>query len=192
MRTLIATASLLLPALAWAQDVPELDEQIRDRPDDVALRLERAEELLDQGRFDEALVDCELAAQLAPEDTSVALTRGRIHLAMGELGLAEADFTTYLKNANGNTEVYLLRGGVREETGRFKEALADYDAARVLVMKLPKERRTMADLLQLIDIEEGRARALERLGKKALAKTAREHAAHLKSLATPARDPSAT
>jgi tetratricopeptide (TPR) repeat protein len=187
MRTSILIALLLLPALAMAQEA-ELDDQLRENPDDVELLLERAENMLAEGRFDEALVDCEHAATLAPNDPAIALTRGRIHLAMGELERAEGFFTKNLKHAP-TIEVLLLRGGIREETNRSREALADYDAARKLAAQLSKQEKL--DLLQLIDIEEARARVLESLKRKKQAHAAREHAKHLRSLVKPDRDPSA-
>jgi tetratricopeptide (TPR) repeat protein len=188
-RGIIAAIGLLLvPALGFAQDEPELDDRLRQRPTDVELRLERAESLLAEGRFDEALVDCEVAASLAPNDPSIALTRGRIHLAMGELELAEVHFTKVLEAGQPTIEVLLMRGAIREETSRYEEALADYLAARKLAQK--SRRRTLAHLLQIIEVEQARARALEALGRKREAKVAREHAKHLESLTAAKRDPS--
>jgi tetratricopeptide (TPR) repeat protein len=193
MRMTIALALLLSPSLARAQepDVSEIDDQLRENPESVELRLDRAEDLLALGRFDEALVDCDLAASLAPNDRAVSLTRARIHLAMGELELAEEHFTSYLERGPASVEVYMLRGGIREETERHPEALADYDSAKKLAVQQAKAKRSLDQLLQMIEIEEARARSLEALKRTAEAKAAREHAEHLKSLtgvAHPSRD----
>ena len=193
MRTFVAMALFIVPSLAQAQepDVSEIDDLLRENPDSVELRLDRAEDLLALGRFDEALVDCDLAASLAPKDPAVALTRGRIHLAMGELELAETHFTSYLDRGPATVEVYMLRGGIREETERHPEALADFDRAKKLAVQQAKARRSLDQLLQMIEIEEARARSLEALKRTAEAKAARDHAEHLKSLtgvAHPSRD----
>ncbi len=187
MRMAVAIALLLFPALARAQEVAEIDDQLRERPEDVGLRLDHAEALLALGRFDEALVDCDLATALAPKDASIALTRGRIQLAMGELGLAEAHFSSYLKHGQPTIEVFMMRGAIREETERDREALADYDAARRLALSGPKQRRMLGDMLELIDIEAARARTLERLGRAREAHIAREHVVQLRAWVAAAR-----
>ena len=176
---MIAVGLLLLPSLALAQETSELDDQVKQDPEDVELRLERADSLLAEGRFDEALVDLDVAASLAPRDPEIELMRGRVHLAMGELERAEVHFTKHLEQGK-TIEVLLLRGGIREETSRLPEALSDYDAARKLAMQLSKQKKL--DVLQLIDIEDARARVLGSLHRNKEAQAAREHAKHLRTL----------
>jgi tetratricopeptide (TPR) repeat protein len=191
MRTLLALTLLVAPAIGSAQepDVSGIDDMLREDPHNLELRLDRAEDLLALGRFDEALVDCDLAAQLAPSDPAVSLTRARIYLAMGELERAEVSFTSYLKRDKANVEVFMLRGGIRQETGRPLEALADFDVAKKLAVEAAKHHRSLDQLLQMIEIEESRATALDALDRKTEAKAARDNAEHLKTLTAAAQPP---
>src|SRR5688500_12541139 len=151
MQASVALYIMILLALAFGLESSDLDDLIRDDPENVELRLDRAESLLAEGRFDEALVDLDFAAAHSRKDPAIDLMRGRIHLAMGEPERAEGYFTKHLKRGR-TIEVLLLRGGIREETSRLPEALADYDAAKKLAAQLSK--RKQLDVLTLIDIEE--------------------------------------
>lgn len=142
--------SLLAPSAAFADaDVVELDSLIAEAPRAVSLRLDRAEALLSLGRFEEALVDCDMAERMDPRDSGVSLVRSRIHLAMGELGLAERHLSKHLKRSRPTAGALYLRGSIREETGRFEEALADYQAAIALESD-PELRRSRARMLRAL------------------------------------------
>ena len=130
---LLSLGLFITPSFASASgEVEDLELELEERPTDVALRLEYADYLLALGRFDEALVSCDVAESLAKKDPAVSLTRGRIYYAMGELGLAEHYLSLHLKSKHPSAEAYLLRAKIREKTGRFKEAVEDYEAARLL------------------------------------------------------------
>lgn len=151
------TAALLLllaPTTALAQEeLVDLNARVHEAPQDVKLRLDRADALLSAGRFDEALVDCERAEEIDPRDADVSLTRARIYLALGELGLAEHYLSAHLKAGRPSAGALFLRGSIREETGRFEEALADYRAAVALESdaELQRSRRRMLRALGRLD-----------------------------------------
>lgn len=110
-------------ALACYQEALTLDV------DCIPAYFGRASIYIDQGRFNEALFDCNWALQREPERAVFYVLRGLAYVKLGnsKRALEEADealrFDPLLHSA------YVLRGSTRFKTGMGQEALADLKEA---------------------------------------------------------------
>ncbi|UQA55491.1 tetratricopeptide repeat protein [Polyangium aurulentum] len=135
-RRLLAALCLFAfaPAPALAHDGPSaeiavLDVELKNRPNDVDLLLQRAALHRRLGNLASALADLARAESVAPARREIYLERGLIRQEQGDAAGAEADFSRYLDAGPPSALALEGRAQIREASRRFSLARADYDAA---------------------------------------------------------------
>lgn len=133
-RALLVTMGLAIASPASAHPGPRtalhgLDERIAAAPDDVDLRLRRAELRRRMGHPRDALADLRVAVRLAPDERRVELERARIHVALGQPRAAERALDRFLDAGPPHARALAERARLREADGRLEAARADLDAA---------------------------------------------------------------
>jgi tetratricopeptide (TPR) repeat protein len=128
-------AYLNLALLARQQQHPDealhfLDRALRTSPPAAALadlHAHRADLLLRQQRFAEAVEDCDAALQVVPDRADVHGVRAQALLALKDHKAAVEAFTRYL-DVGGRPErdIYRGRGQAQVQLGNYAEALQDY------------------------------------------------------------------
>jgi tetratricopeptide (TPR) repeat protein len=138
-------------------ELREIDAELKLHPDRADLYLDRAEFLRTIARYDDALLDLEIAAALGADIDSL---RARIHEMRGEDRLAEY-YASQALLLDPEAHVHFLRGRVRERIGDLEGALADYRAALELGTSVELHLAEGRVLISMKRIEEAR-RALSR------------------------------
>jgi tetratricopeptide (TPR) repeat protein len=133
-RRLFAALCLLASAPALAHDGPSadiavLDVELKNRPGDVDLLLQRAALHRRLGNLASALADLGQAESSAPARREIYLERGAVRMEGGDAAGAEDDFTRFLDAGPPAAVALENRGKIREASRRFALARADYDAA---------------------------------------------------------------
>ncbi len=148
------------------KELRDLGARIAATPDDVDLRLRRAQLLRRMGHPRDALADLRVASRLDPEAREVRVERGLALAAAGRPRAAEREFDRVL--AQGPQWVALHeRARLRADDGRLDQARADLDEAialratpaLILARGRLDERRERLD-----DAARGYTQGLEALG----------------------------
>lgn len=133
-RLSLLAACFLLGAPASAHDgIPAelavLDAQLKARPGDVDLLLQRAALSRRTGDFTKASTDLEQVAHHDPERRALFLERGLLLAAQGHAVRAEAELDRFLGGGAPSAIALTARASLRQASGRLAEARADYDEA---------------------------------------------------------------
>jgi len=91
--------------------------------------IERAELLVAQGRFSDALEVLDTAIAEAPECAKLWANKGWCLFSMGEYDLAAVQFTEALRLKPNASTTYFFRAQCREKIGDLDGALQDYSAS---------------------------------------------------------------
>ena len=91
----------------------EVEERLRENPDDVKALVERAGYRLEKGQVEAALRDLNLAIELAPESLTAYLKRAVAHALLGQLEQADRDVRWVIR----------LAPKAREELGHLMRAV---------------------------------------------------------------------
>lgn len=108
----------------------DYDSAIQYRPDDAQLRIERADALSRQRRYDAAIEDCHVALQSEPHNIRALGIRAKCHSARGDSAAALADMTRIIELDPDNApRVLLQRARLQTDLGNAIAARADIDQA---------------------------------------------------------------
>jgi len=88
--------------------------------------------LMAQGRFPEALGEIEIAEQVDPTSELVQSTFGKILFNAGKTDEAILRLKRTIERDSRNAQAHHYLGQIYEQTGKYTDALAIYDKARVL------------------------------------------------------------
>ena len=122
-------------AFALDDQVASLDEAVALAPDAAAVRLLRAQILLEAERAPEALADADAAIALTPDDPRARLLRGRALLGLGRAEEARTELDALLATSFASAEP-----GVLGYAARARLAAGDSAAATALVEGMVRER----------------------------------------------------
>jgi len=120
---------------ARADQIASLDEAVTLSPDSAAVRLLRAQILLEEDRATEALADADAVIALAPDDPRGRLLRGRALLGAGRAAEARAELDALLDTPFARSEPSVLG-----YAARARLTAGDPDAATALVESMVRER----------------------------------------------------
>ena len=82
---------------------------------------------LQQGKYDEAIVDYNEAIRINPESAQAYTNRGTVKVVFGQHDDAIADYDQAIHINSQSAEAYTNRGIAKAELGRHEEAIADYN-----------------------------------------------------------------
>ncbi|MCX4244944.1 tetratricopeptide repeat protein [Paraliomyxa miuraensis] len=120
------------PALAHpgpSAALRSLDERIAATPNDVALRLRRAELRRSMGHPRDALADLRVASRLDPTEREVWLEHALTLIDLGKPQAAERELTRVIEAGPPHVRALAERAHLREADGRLELARHDLDAA---------------------------------------------------------------
>jgi tetratricopeptide (TPR) repeat protein len=127
-------------------------------PDCPQAYLGRASIYIEQGRLDEALLDCNSALKRQPERAVLYVLRGLVYARFGNVKRALDEAEDALRLDPRLPSAYMLRGSARFTKGMKGEALADVKQAIVLRPGDAKFRAELARLLAEMGHHEQAAR----------------------------------
>lgn len=164
MRRLLATVLLVAPLLGCSTS----DSKAKSSPSDRALAedplyafnlLRQGSALLQQKRFQEALVRFQEAQRLAPTNPTASNMIGYCHLQMGSVEQAVAAFDQALKLTPSYTDAHSNRGAAYLLLGKY--ALAESDFLVVLEDSTYPHRSEAYYNLGMAELQQGRLAAAE-------------------------------
>lgn len=100
-----------------------------DAADQVMALGNRADCLLEQGRYGEAEADLDRALAVKPEEVALQFKRGECRMAQRNFSGALDDFTLAARLAPHRPDVWMRRGDCLAALSRFQDAAADYTVA---------------------------------------------------------------
>lgn len=106
-----------------------LDQAIESDSTSVYAYIERAYQNLQEGNFENALNDYDLAIRLQPKDPDLWLNRGVVREKLKDLVGAYDDYSVAIQLKEDYTKAWLNRGNLLSKLGRLDEAVDDYTAA---------------------------------------------------------------
>jgi predicted Zn-dependent protease/tetratricopeptide (TPR) repeat protein len=109
-----------------------IEANARNAPDLARAHVRRGWQYRDQGRLDDALVDFEVATQIAPRSSEAFEALGALSRQKGDLVRAAASFEHALQIDPDNARAYVGRGNVYAMRHELDPALADFDRAIAL------------------------------------------------------------
>lgn len=104
----------------------------------IAAALDRAEQFLEQARFEEAIAKLDPLIAQAPADSqedwlhTAYLVRGTCYLESADFERAEADLTEAIRRKPNDARAYSRRGTARLREGDIERAIDDFTAAIVI------------------------------------------------------------
>jgi tetratricopeptide (TPR) repeat protein len=104
----------------------DFDQAIALAPEDVAVRLARAQFFRGQGDFAAALADAEAGLALEPDHLAALLTQGEVLRELGRLDEAVSALNRITQNAPQALEPYQNRGEIFRQQGEHKKAIAQF------------------------------------------------------------------
>ncbi len=113
-------------------EIRDTSARIHDAPDDVELRLRRADLYRRAEHYRDALADLRVVARLDPDRRELLLQRALVHVAMGKTAAARRDLDAFVDGGEANALAYWTRAKLRRDTDDLEGARADYDAAIAL------------------------------------------------------------
>jgi tetratricopeptide (TPR) repeat protein len=116
-------------------------------PDCVQAYLERASIYIEQGRFQEALLDCNSALRQQPERAVLYVLRGLVYTRLGNVRRALDEAEDAIRFDPSLPSAYMLRGTVRFKNGMINEALSDVKQA---IRLRPGDAKFRAELARLL------------------------------------------
>jgi tetratricopeptide (TPR) repeat protein len=129
-----------------------LEQQVRDTPDDVAVRGTLADTYVAKGRFEDAIVQYNLILETGKADELAKYGRAGAYMALGRLDEAAADYQAVVEIAKGGEMAnvdpmlqasYYSLGSIAMQQGRPAEAITFLEKALAI-------KRSDADSLYLI------------------------------------------
>jgi tetratricopeptide (TPR) repeat protein len=126
--------------------------------------LGRASVYVQQRRFHEALIDCNLALRQEPKRTGLYVLRGLVYARMDNAKRALEEAEAALRCDPRSASAYMLRGTVRFKKGMFDEALLDVKQA---IRLRPNDVKFRAELGRLL-VESGKHEQAARIFAKVL------------------------
>ncbi|WP_100401406.1 tetratricopeptide repeat protein [Bacillus sp. FJAT-42315] len=107
-------------------------------PDSPVILEKLARCRLSQEKFQEALEDCDIAIEVAPEYTALYHLRGFIHLRMGQLEQALTDIEQFIERVPSSFQGYVTLGLIYESLGKDEEAEELYNMAITINAFIPE------------------------------------------------------
>ena len=120
--TSIAILALLLPGSGAAQTA-------KGDPAKAKKSFERALQLQDTGKMEDAFKACTEAVEADPDFAPAWRERGKIRWLLGETEYGVADLNRSLALDPNDAEAWTLRGDILASSGKLEEALKDFDKA---------------------------------------------------------------
>ena len=112
--------------------IRDVSAKIHEAPDDVDLRLRRADLYRRAEHFHDALADLRVVARLDPDRHELPLQRALVYAAMGKRKAALRDLDAFLGSGDGTALAYWTRAKLWRDGDDLEGARADYDAAIAL------------------------------------------------------------
>lgn len=137
--------------------------------------LGRASVYLEQGRLNDALVDCNAALKHEPERAVLYVLRGLVHTRLGNPKRAIDEANEALRLDPNLPSAFMLRGTSRFKTGMMADALADVKEA---IRRRPNDARFYGELARLL-AQTGQHEQAARAYGKVLQLAPRSHSARL-------------
>jgi tetratricopeptide (TPR) repeat protein len=156
-------------ALVYYREALDLD------PDCTQAYLGRASIYIEQGRFNEALLDCNAALKREPERAVLYVLRGLVHARLGNGKRALDEAEDAIRCDPRLPSAYMLRGNVRFKNGMRGEALADVKTA---IRLRPNDAKFYAELARML-AQTGQHEQAARIYAKVLELSPNSHEARL-------------
>ncbi len=128
-------------ALEFFRDALALDSEC------TQAYLGRASIYIEQGRLNEALLDCNAALRIEPERAVLYVLRGLVYMRMGNPKRALDEANDAIRFDPQLPSAYMLRGTARFKTGALGEALSD---VRQAIRLRPNDAKFHAELARLL------------------------------------------
>jgi tetratricopeptide (TPR) repeat protein len=122
-----ARAETFLMLESVQEAIADCDRLVQLKKDDASAYLMRCRALGLRGSWEKALADCNQAVKLAPKLAEAYKQRGEIWDGKNKVSQAMADYAEAIRLGDINARI--LRSRHYYEQGKFKECLADLDAA---------------------------------------------------------------
>ena len=100
-----------------------------DNKAEAAAHGNKGNQLAQEAKYDEAIVELTAAIALSPKDERLYTDRGRVYRAAAKLGEAMADFAKVIEIAPKNDVGYLERGQTLMIQNSYDLALVDFNKA---------------------------------------------------------------
>lgn len=129
----------------WCRPKPEPSPALEE-PQDAAALVERANILVWDGRWSEALQDVSAATELDPDHAPAYEARGWIRFCTGDAQGGLTDFEQAIHLEPGCARLYNKRAMVRVSLGQLDDAMADFDRVIELDPNSPDAYTERTDL----------------------------------------------
>ena len=147
---------LLGDAYTQSHDLPKAEDAYRKatqaQPDDLNLRRELAQTLLNEDKYPEALEQFQRLTAMEPEDPENYLHQAEIYQQLKQFDKAEQNVLMAKERAPGNLQVIYYESSIYEAQGRMEDAIRVLSDAVAGVKAQsefkPSRRRTLAILYQ--------------------------------------------
>ncbi len=113
----------------WKDEITLSTDSIKKSPGKGRPYNNRGDALVDEKRFEEALLDFDKAIELLPKYAMAYYNRGNLYQKQKKYEQALADFNYAIRYRRDFDKAYNNRGTLYKETNRLDEALVDYDRA---------------------------------------------------------------
>ncbi|HSF89709.1 MAG TPA: tetratricopeptide repeat protein [Saprospiraceae bacterium] len=113
----------------WKDEITLCTDSIKKSPGKARPYNNRGDALVDEQRYDEALLDFDKAIELQPKYAMAHYNRGNLYQKQKKYELALADFNNAVRYERDFDKAYNNRGTLYKETNRLDEAIVDYDRA---------------------------------------------------------------
>jgi len=138
----IACLSLITCTVAYAHEaayhkIERLNQEIKDRPQNIELYLQRAQEYHAVADWEKALADYLRISEINPRHRRLPYLRGLSLFKAGRYEESLKDFDAYLRHQPAEADVLIARARNLHRLGRHQEAYADYSSAIKALKKPP-------------------------------------------------------
>ncbi len=113
----------------WKDEITLCTDSIKKSPGKARPYNNRGDALVDEKRYEEALLDFDKAIELLPQYAMAYYNRGNLYQKQKKYDLALTDFNYAIRYERDFDKAYNNRGTLYKETNRFDEAIVDYDRA---------------------------------------------------------------
>lgn len=113
----------------WKDEITLSTDSIKKSPGKGRPYNNRGDALVDEERYEEALLDFDKAVELLPKYAMAYYNRGNLYQKQKKYEQALADFNYAIRYRRNFDKAYNNRGTLYKETNRLDEALVDYDRA---------------------------------------------------------------
>lgn len=113
----------------WKDEITLSTDSIKKSPGKGRPYNNRGDALVDEQRYEEALLDFDKAIELLPQYAMAYYNRGNLYQKQKKYDLALEDFNYAIRYERDFDKAYNNRGTLYKETNRFDEAIVDYDRA---------------------------------------------------------------